>query len=63
MMAERPEPLLTVAEVAEYLHVSPAFVRHHASGFRQPTIPSIKLGGAVRFRLAAIVEFVQKMVA
>ena len=61
VMADHPEPLMTVAEVAEYLRVSPAFVRQDSSGLRQPTIPSVKIGGAVRFRRAAVQAFVEQM--
>jgi hypothetical protein len=48
--AARPgsERLMTVAEVAEYLRMSTVWVRRHAGGVRQPTIPSIRLGKAVR---------------
>lgn len=52
------ERLMTVVEVAEYLHVSPCFVRQHSSGLRQPTIPSVKLGKSVRFRRAAVESFI-----
>jgi excisionase family DNA binding protein len=54
------QPLMTVGEVAEYLRVSPAFVRQHSSGLRQPTIPSVKLGKAVRFRRAAVDAFLKQ---
>jgi predicted DNA-binding transcriptional regulator AlpA len=58
--SELDPPLLTVAEVAKHLAMSPAWVRQHASGFRQPTIPSLKLGTSVRFRRATIQAFIQE---
>jgi excisionase family DNA binding protein len=54
------EPMMTVAEVAEYLQVSTAFVRQHSSGLRQPTIPSVKLGKSVRFRRASVEAFLKE---
>lgn len=36
--------LLSVSEVAEWLGVSSAWVRDHASGRREPKLPAIKLG-------------------
>jgi hypothetical protein len=36
--------LLSVGEVAEWLGVSSAWVRDHASGRRVPKLPAIKLG-------------------
>jgi len=55
------ESLMTVSEVAEYLRVSAAWVRQHAGGLRQPVVPSVKMGKAVRFRREAVVEFVRAM--
>jgi excisionase family DNA binding protein len=56
-----PDALLTVADVASLLRVSQAFVRHHASGFRQPRIPSIKLGKSVRFQRREVLRFVNSL--
>jgi excisionase family DNA binding protein len=42
--------ILTVEQVAEWLHVTPSWVRAHANGNRRPQIPSIKIGRHVRFR-------------
>ena len=52
-------PLLTVAEVAEYLRVSTASVYKHASGASLPQIPSVKMGKSVRFEREAIEQFVR----
>jgi excisionase family DNA binding protein len=56
-----PDQLLTVAEVATLLKISQAWVRQHASGFRSPRIPRVKLGSAVRFRRRAVMEFVARL--
>jgi excisionase family DNA binding protein len=53
--------LLTVEQVAERLGMSAAWVRQHSNGMRQPSIPSVKLGKSVRFRPAAIAEFIKAM--
>ena len=55
------QPLMTVTEVAEYLRMSAAWVRQHAGGLRQPILPSVKMGKAVRFRRAAVEGFVRAM--
>ena len=52
------KPLLTVEEVANLLGVSQAWVYQHSCGARRPSLPSVKLGRAVRFRIEAIQEFV-----
>jgi predicted DNA-binding transcriptional regulator AlpA len=41
-----PPKLLTLAEVADLLGVSSAWVRDHASGRRVPKLPAVKLGTA-----------------
>jgi excisionase family DNA binding protein len=56
-----PDRLLDVSEVADLLGVSPAFVRQHASGLRQPCIPSIKLGKVVRFKRSSVMAFIESM--
>jgi excisionase family DNA binding protein len=55
----KPPALLTAREVARQLGVSMAWVLQHASGFRSPVLPSIKLGRAVRFRQPDIDEFIE----
>lgn len=55
------DPLMTVEEVAKYLRMSAGWVRQHSSGERQPTLPRLKLGGAVRFRQSAVEKFLAEM--
>lgn len=43
-------PLLKATEVAKWLHVSTGWVFDHAHGRRQPILPCVKLGKAIRFR-------------
>jgi len=49
-MSDNPEPLLTVHEVATWLRMSASWVHKHCNRERRPYLPSIKLGGALRFR-------------
>lgn len=56
--------LLSVSEVAEWLGVSPAWVRDHAQGRRLPQLPAVKLGendgkGLWKFLEADIEQFIQ----
>jgi excisionase family DNA binding protein len=61
-MTEPAQPLMTVAEVAKLLAMSTAWVRQHSSGLRQPTIPSLKMGGkSVRYHRPAVEEFVRSL--
>lgn len=53
------DALMTVAEVAQFLRVSKEWVHQHSNGRRQPTIPSVRLGTAVRFLRTDVLEFVQ----
>lgn len=53
--------LLTVEQVAEMLGVSAAWVYQHSCGMRRPSLPSVKLGKAVRFRPESVQEFVTEM--
>jgi Helix-turn-helix domain len=57
------DPLLTPQEVADWLRVSPAWVRDHATR-RKPLLPTVKLGqgkGApLRFHPEKIREFIEK---
>lgn len=55
----RHRPLLNVREVAEWLNVSEGWVRDHASGRRQPLLPSLKLGKVRRFREDEMESFIQ----
>jgi excisionase family DNA binding protein len=55
----RQESLLTTQEVAEWLSVSPGWVRDHATR-KQPRLPSLKLGKLLRFRTEDVKEFIQK---
>ncbi len=56
--------LLRVSEVAEWLCVSPGWVRDHANGRRRPILPSVKMGkgrkAARRFRREDIEEFIRE---
>ncbi|MDQ6759366.1 MAG: helix-turn-helix domain-containing protein [Acidobacteriota bacterium] len=49
--------LLTVAEVAQWLAVSPSWVRDHAAGRRRPGLPCIRLGRSLRFREDDLAEW------
>lgn len=53
------ESLLKTEEVAEWLSVSPGWVRDHATR-KQPRLPSLKLGKLLRFRAEDVKEFIQK---
>jgi len=53
--------LLTVSEVAQLLSMSEAWVRQHSNGMRRPAIPSVKLGKSVRYRRAAVLDFITSM--
>jgi excisionase family DNA binding protein len=54
-------PLLTVDEVAQLLGVSAGWVYQHSCGARRPSLPSVKLGRAVRFRPESLEQFVRDM--
>jgi len=54
------DKLLTVAEVAKWLAVKPAWVRAHARRRRRPFLPCIVMGYAIRFREADIEEFIEE---
>lgn len=41
--------LLTVEQVAAWFHVSPGWIRDHASGRKRPVLPCRKLGKCLRF--------------
>jgi hypothetical protein len=60
--AELPPRLWTLDEVAEFLQMSPGWVRDHATR-REPRIPSIRLGGhraVLRFRPQDVQQFVNE---
>ena len=49
---ELSEPLMTAAELAELFDCAPATIRNYAA---QDLIPSIRLGGSIRFRRCDVV--------
>ena len=55
--------LLTVSEVAEWLNVSSGWVRDHATGRRQPVLPSIKLGKSLRFDESEVSQWLKELQA
>jgi excisionase family DNA binding protein len=55
------ERLLTAEEVARVLHVSVAWVYDHADR-KRPSIPSVRLGKAVRFRARDLEKFIEAMI-
>jgi excisionase family DNA binding protein len=55
-----PEELLTPSQVAKMLHVSPAWVRDHATR-KQPRIPALKLGKLLRFQREDIARFLEQL--
>jgi excisionase family DNA binding protein len=55
------DQLLTVEEVARVLHVSTGWVYDHADR-KQPLIPSVRLGKAVRFRARDVEKFIEAMI-
>ena len=54
--------LLTPTEVAELLHVSPAWVRDHATR-RQPHLAAVRLGKLLRFRPEDVEDFITTCLA
>lgn len=56
--AEGMAELLRAGDVARILGISPAWVYQHSCGKRRPNLPSVRLGGAVRFRAEAIERFI-----
>ena len=55
-----PVKLLTAQEVAAWLGVSARWVLAHAAGLNRPTLPSVKLGKAVRFERNDVEEFIRQ---
>lgn len=60
-MGDPLQRLLTAREVAQILNVSAAWVYDHADR-KQPRLPIVRLGKAVRFRPADIHAFIEKMI-
>jgi len=54
-----PEKLLTPGDVAEWLGVSVAFVRDHATR-KDPKIPVVRFGKLIRFRASDVEAFIEK---
>jgi predicted transcriptional regulator of viral defense system len=55
MQTERKETdILTVEEVAEWLRVTPSWVRAHANKNRRPFLPGFKAGKYVRFERGTV---------
>lgn len=55
----RPEPLLTIVEVAAWLGVSKAWVYDHVTR-KQPRLPCVRFGELTRFRHRDIEKFIQE---
>lgn len=53
-------PLLTAAEVAEWLGISKGWVHDHSARGKQPQLPYVRLGGQIRFEEAAIEEWIAR---
>jgi len=53
--------LLTVGQVAEWLNVSPSWVRDHATKRRRPALPALKLGKTLRFREDQLAEWIRQL--
>jgi excisionase family DNA binding protein len=58
---KRRSQLLTVRQVAEWLNVSPSWVRDHATHRRRPALPSLKLGRSLRFREDQLAEWIRQL--
>jgi hypothetical protein len=56
--SRRSATLLTPEDVAGILHVSPAWVRDHATR-KQPRLPSLKVGKLLRFCPEEIEHWIQ----
>lgn len=57
-VANQPERLLTINEVAAWLGVSKAWVYDHATR-KKPFLPCVRFGELTRFRRAEIEGFIQ----
>lgn len=56
----KPERLLSVSEVADWLQVSKAWVTAHANGNRRPALSRVKVGKCVRFRREHVERFLRQ---
>lgn len=54
-----PEKLLTPDDVAQWLGVSVAFIRDHATR-KEPRIPVVRFGKLMRFRASDVEAFIEK---
>lgn len=52
--------ILTVEEVAQWLRVSPSWVRAHANRNRRPFLPGFKAGKYVRFERGSVSRTIAK---
>jgi excisionase family DNA binding protein len=57
---QKPQPLMSVTEVAEWLQVSNAWVTAHANGNRIPALMRVKVGKCVRFRREDVERFIKQ---
>jgi excisionase family DNA binding protein len=57
---DKPERLMSVTEVAEWLQVSKAWVVAHANGQRRPALMRVKVGKCVRFRREDVDRFIKE---
>jgi excisionase family DNA binding protein len=55
----KPEPLLTIADIAEWLGVSKSWVYDHTTR-KQPRLPCVRFGEMTRFRQADIEKFIEE---
>jgi excisionase family DNA binding protein len=60
-VADQPERLLTISDVATWLGVSKAWVYDHATR-KKPLLPCIRFGELTRFRRSEIELFIQEHV-
>ena len=60
-VANQPERLLTINEVAAWLGVSKAWVYDHATR-KKPFLPCVRFGELTRFRRSEIERFIQEHV-
>ncbi len=56
-----PGRLLTVAEVARWLNVSPGWIADHARGRRRPKLPCVPLGKVLRFDEAEVAAWLKEL--
>ncbi len=61
MSTQKPQKLMTVREVSEWLQISEVWVRHHATGRRRPYLPTIRMGKTLRFDETAVTAWLGEM--